>query len=335
MAIPIGQALKVGYYLFKQKLKRRKKYPLVLMLEPLFRCNLECIGCGKIQKPNEILKKYLSVEDCTKAAEECGAPIVSIAGGEPLIHPEIVGIVKGLIDQGRYVYLCTNALLLDRFIDQMPKSQRLTFSIHLDGLQEHHDHICAEEGVFDKAIDAIKLAKQKGFRVTTNTTFFDGVTVEEAEKFLDYVQPLDVDGMTVASAFQYPDAPTQDNFFGRQRTQEFFKELLAKNNNGRWNFNHSPFYLEFLEGKRDYDCTPWGNPSYSVLGWQKPCYLLDEGYAQSFQELMEDTEWEKYGHRNHEKCKDCTAHCGYEATAVEDSTNGLRNMIYSAKTVLT
>lgn len=335
MAIPIGQALKVGFYLFKQKLKRRKKYPLVLMLEPLYRCNLECIGCGKIQKPNEILKKYLSVDDCMKAAEECGAPIVSIAGGEPLIHPDIVAIVKGLVDQGRYVYLCTNALLLDRYIDLMPKSQRLTFSIHLDGLKEHHDHICAEEGVFDKAIDAIKLAKQKGFRVTTNTTFFGGVTVDEAEKFLDYVQPLDVDGMTVASAFQYPDAPTQDQFFGRHRTQEFFKELLSKNDDGRWNFNHSPFYLEFLEGKRDYDCTPWGNPSYSVLGWQKPCYLLDEGYAESFQELMDETEWEKYGHRNHDKCKDCTAHCGYEATAVEDSTSGLKNMIYSAKTVLT
>ena len=335
MAVPIGQALKVGFYLFKQKLKRRKKYPLVLMLEPLYRCNLECIGCGKIQKPNEILKKYLSVEDCMKAAEECGAPIVSIAGGEPLIHPDIVEIVKGLVDQGRYVYLCTNALLLDRYIDQMPKSQRLTFSIHLDGLKEHHDHICAEEGVFDKAIDAIKLAKQKGFRVTTNTTFFGGVTVHEAEKFLDYVQPLNVDGMTVASAFQYPDAPTQDQFFGRHRTQEFFKELFSKNDDGRWNFNHSPFYLEFLEGKRDYDCTPWGNPSYSVLGWQKPCYLLDEGYAESFQELMDETEWEKYGHRNHDKCKDCTAHCGYEATAVEDSTSGLKNMIYSAKTVLT
>jgi len=307
----------------------------VLMLEPLFRCNLECIGCGKIQKPNEILKKYLSVEDCMKAANECGAPIVSIAGGEPLIHPHIVEIVKGLVDQGRYVYLCTNALLLERYLDQMPKSKRLTFSIHLDGMKEHHDHICAEEGVYDKAIAAIKVAKSRGFRVTTNTTFFDGVTVEEAEKFLDHVQPLDVDGMTVASAFQYPDAPTQNNFFGRQRTQEFFKELLAKNDNGRrWNFNHSPFYLEFLEGKRDYDCTPWGNPSYSVLGWQKPCYLLDEGYAESFDALMEETEWEKYGHRNHDKCKDCTAHCGYEATAVEDSTSGVKNMVYSAKMVL-
>ena len=312
----------------------RKKYPLVLMLEPLFRCNLECIGCGKIQKPNEILKKYLSVEDCLKAADECGAPIVSVAGGEPLIHPDIVAIVKGLIDQGRYVYLCTNALLLDRFLDRMPKTPLLTFSIHLDGMKDHHDHICAEEGVYDKAIEAIKLAKSKGFRVTTNTTFFDEVTVEYAEKFLDHIRPLGVDGMTVAAAFHYPDAPQQDHFSGRRRTQEFFKELLSKNIGGRWNFSHSPFYLEFLEGKRDYDCTPWGNPSYSVLGWQKPCYLLDEGYADSFDALMEETEWEKYGHRNHDKCKDCTAHCGYEPTAVEDSTNGLKNMLYSARMVL-
>ncbi len=333
MAIPIRQALKVGFYLFKQKLKRRKRYPLVLMLEPLFRCNLECVGCGKIQKTNDILKKYLSVEQSLSAAEECGAPIVSIAGGEPLIHPHIVEMVKGLIGQGRYVYLCTNAILLEKKLDEFPKSPLLTFSIHLDGLREHHDHVCAEEGVYDKAIQAIIAAKAKGFRVTTNTTFFEGVTVEYAEKFLDTVQPLGVDGMTIASAFQYADAPDQDHFPGRQRTMEFFKELLDKNKNGRWDFNHSPLYLEFLQGKRDYDCTPWGNPSYSVLGWQKPCYLLDEGYAQSFDELMETTEWENYGHRNNKKCADCTAHCGYEPTAVEDSTHGLKNMFISAKAV--
>ena len=333
MAIPIRQALKVGFYLFKQKLKGRKRYPLVLMLEPLFRCNLECVGCGKIQKTNDILKKYLSVEESLYAAEECGAPIVSIAGGEPLIHPHIVEMVKGLIDQGRYVYLCTNAILLEKKLDKFPKSPLLTFSIHLDGLQEHHDHVCAEEGVYDKAIQAIRAAKAKGFRVTTNTTFFDGVSVEYAEKFLDSVKPLGVDGMTIASAFQYADAPDQDHFPGRQRTMEFFKELLAKNKKGRWEFNHSPLYLEFLQGQRDYDCTPWGNPSFSVLGWQKPCYLLDEGYTQSFDELMETTPWENYGHRNYKPCQDCTAHCGYEPTAVEDSTRGLKNMFISAKAV--
>ncbi len=333
MAIPLQQALKVGLYLFKQKLKGRKQYPLVLMLEPLFRCNLECVGCGKIQKSNEILKQYLTVEQCLNAAKECDAPIVSIAGGEPLIHPNMVEIVKGLVKQGRFVYLCTNALLLERYLDELPKSPQLTLSIHLDGMKEHHDHICAEEGVYDKTISAIRTAKKKGFRVTTNTTFFDGVSVEDAENFLDHVRPMGVDGMTISSAFQYPDAPVQDNFFGRNRTMEFFSELLSKNKNGRWTFNHSPFYLEFLQGKRDYDCTPWGNPSYSVLGWQRPCYLLDEGYASSFKELMETTPWENYGHRNHDKCKDCTAHCGYEATAVQDSTRGLKNMLISAKSI--
>ncbi|MFQ5482859.1 MAG: adenosyl-hopene transferase HpnH [Nitrospinaceae bacterium] len=334
MAVPIRQAMKVGLYIMKQKVQRRKRYPLVLMLEPLFRCNLECTGCGKIQKPNDILKKYLSVEDCLNAAQECGAPIVSIAGGEPLIHPEMVDIVRGLLRQDRYIYLCTNALLLGKYLDQLPLDPRLTLSIHLDGMQAHHDHICQEEGVYDKAISAIREAKSRGFRVTTNTTFFDGVTVEEAAEFLDHLKPLQVDGMTVASAFQYTAAPDQGHFFGRRKTMEFFRELLSGNTDGRrWDFNHSPFYLEFLQGKRDYDCTPWGNPCYSVLGWQKPCYLLDEGYAGSFRELMESTEWEKYGHRNHPKCQDCTAHCGYEATAVEDSTSGLGNMWTSAKAV--
>jgi len=222
---------------------------------------------------------------------------------------------------------------LEKKLDEFPKSPLLTFSIHLDGLREHHDHVCAEEGVYDKAIQAIRAAKAKGYRVTTNTTFFDGVSVEYAEKFLDSVAPLGVDGMTVASAFQYADAPDQDHFPGRQKTMDFFKELLGKNKNRRWEFNHSPLYLEFLQGQRDYDCTPWGNPSYSVLGWQKPCYLFDEGYTQSFDELMETTEWENYGHRNNKKCQDCTAHCGYEPTAVEDSTRGLKNMLTSAKAV--
>lgn len=334
MSVPIRQAMKIGLYIMKQKMMGRKKYPLVLMLEPLYRCNLECTGCGKIQKPNEILKKYLSVDECLNAANEAGAPVVSIAGGEPLIHPEIVDVVKGLINQDRYVYLCTNAILLDKYFDQLPVDPRLTLSIHLDGGQEHHDHICQEEGVYDKAINAIREAKRRGFRVTTNTTFFDGVTVDEAESFLDHLRPLNLDGMTVASAFQYLAAPDQDHFSGRKKTMEFFNQLLAKNTEGkRWNFNHSPFYLDFLKGERDYDCTPWGNPCYSVLGWQQPCYLLDEGYVQSFDDLMEKTDWEKYGHRNHPKCRDCTAHCGYEATAVQDSTSGIGNMVTSAKAV--
>ncbi len=334
MAIPIRQALKIGFYIMQQKMKGRKRYPLVFMLEPLFRCNLECIGCGKIQKPNEILKQNLSPEECFKAAEECGAPVVSVAGGEPLMHPDIVEIVEGLVAQDRYVYLCTNALLLPEFLDRLPVTPLLTLSIHLDGLEEEHDRIVACPGTFKIVVETIRQAKKRGFRVTSNTTFFDETTVEQAEKFLDFLKPLNVDGMTISSGFRYPDAPDQEHFFGRRRTQEFFRTLLGKNTNGRWNLNHSPLYLEFLQGNRDYDCTPWGNPNYSVLGWQKPCYLLDDGYAETFEELMESTEWGKYGHRNNPKCADCTAHCGYEATAVEDAGSSLKNMALAAKSVL-
>ncbi|MFQ5716075.1 MAG: adenosyl-hopene transferase HpnH [Nitrospinales bacterium] len=333
MAIPVKQAIEVGLYVFKQKISGRKRYPLVLMLEPLFRCNLECLGCGKIQKPNEILKKHLTVEESLQAAEECGAPIVSIAGGEPLIHPNIVDIVKGLLAQGRYIYLCTNALLLHKYFDVLPRDPRLTLSIHLDGNEAEHDRIVDKKGTYKIAVEAIRKARELGFRVNCNTTIFDGISIEEAEEFFDNLKPLGVDGITVSSGFQYLDAPDQDHFMGRKRTQSFFDELLSRNTNGRWAFNHSPLYLEFLRGKRDYECTPWGNPNFSVLGWQKPCYLLDDGYAQSFQEMMETTEWESYGHKNNPKCANCTAHCGYEPTAVEDSTSNLKNMLLSLKAV--
>ena len=334
MAIPIKQAIKVGFYIFKQKVFRRKRYPLVLMLEPLFRCNLECVGCGKIQKPNEILKQNLSVEQCFNAAKDCGAPIVSIAGGEPLMHPEIIEIVKGIVNQGRYVYLCTNALLLNNFFDKLPKSPLLTLSIHLDGNEAKHDQIVDKPGTYKIAIEAIKTAKRLGFRVTCNTTLFDGVTVQEAENFFDSLKPLQIDGITVSSGFQYPDAPEQSHFMARNKTFSYFKELLSKNTRKRWDFNHSPLYLEFLQGKREYKCTPWGNPNYSVLGWQKPCYLLDEGYSETFDQLMKETDWESYGHQNNPKCSDCTAHCGYEATAVEDASSNIKSMVLSLKAVL-
>ncbi len=333
MPLPLGQAAKVGFYLFRQKLKGKKRYPLVLMLEPLFRCNLECVGCGKIQKPNEILKKNMSPKECFRAAKECGAPVVSIAGGEPLMHPDIVEIVEGLVAQGRYVYLCTNALLLDQFLGKLPITPLLTLSIHLDGLEEVHDRIVAQDGTFKIAVEAIKKSKKMGYRVTSATTFFEDTSVDEAEKFFDFIKKLGVDGVTLASAFRYPDAPDQEHFFGRKKTFEFFKELLGRNKKGRWDINHSPFYQDFLKGNRDYNCTPWGNPNYSVLGWQKPCYLLDEGYSETFRDLMETTEWNNYGHRNNPKCADCTAHCGYEATAAEDATSSFKNMLDSAKVV--
>lgn len=322
MAINLQQAFEVGKYLVTQRLLGRKKFPLVLMLEPLFRCNLACTGCGKIQHPTEILKQNLSPEDCFKAAEECGAPVVSIPGGEPLLHPQIDEIVKGLIARKKFVYLCTNGILLEKSLDKFEPSPYLTFSIHLDGLQEKHDQCVDRQGVFDKAVNAIKAAKAKGFRVTTNTTVFEGTNPQEVQEFFDFLETLGIDGMMISPGYSYEWAPDQDHFLKREQTKTLFREILApfKAGKKKWNFNHNPLFLDFLIGEKDYECTPWGSPSYSVLGWQKPCYLLNEGYYQTFQELLNNTDWSKYGRASgNPQCADCMVHCGYEPTAAMDA----------------
>jgi|UniRef100_A0A7C3LVJ8 hopanoid biosynthesis associated radical SAM protein HpnH len=339
MSISLHQAVKVGSYIFRQKLKGNKRFPLVLMLEPLFRCNLECAGCGKIQYPEEILNRRLTPEQCFQAAEECEAPIVTIAGGEPLIHNEIGEIVQGLVDRKRFVYLCTNAILLEKYLDRIKPSTYLTLSIHLDGLKEEHDHLVCRNGIFDVAVRAIQTAKKKGFRVTTNTTVFEGEDPARLHSFFDFVTGLGVDGMMISPGYSYAWAPDQEHFLRKERTRDLFRKLFApmkdKLNPKRWNFNHSPFYLEFLEGARDYDCTPWGNPNYSVLGWQKPCYLLNDGYAQSFAELMNTTDWDQYGHKSgNPRCQDCMVHCGFEPTAVQDATSSIKNTIRSVQSLL-
>jgi hopanoid biosynthesis associated radical SAM protein HpnH len=334
MAIPVKQAVAVGAYIVKQKLKRNQRYPLVLMLEPLFKCNLACAGCGKIQHPEEILKQSLTPEQCFAAAEECGAPVVSIAGGEPLIHPQIRQIVEGLVARKKFVYLCTNALLLKRKMDLFKPSDYLTFSIHLDGTKPHHDACVQREGVYDTAVEAVREAKRRGFRVTTNTTIFEGHPAEHLHEFFDQMTELEVDGMMISPGYSYEKAPVQDKFLKREQTKELFKEVLAPLREGKrkWQFNHSPFYLEFLEGKRDYQCTPWGNPNYNIFGWQRPCYLFSEkGYARTFKELMEETDWDDYGTGRHPKCENCMVHCGYEPTAVNDSMSSAKNMLHSLR----
>ena len=322
MAVSLKQALVVGSYIVAQRLKGRKRFPLVLMLEPLFRCNLACQGCGKIQHPTEILKQNLSPEACFAAVEECGVPVVSIPGGEPLLHPQIDEIVRGLIARKKFIYLCTNAILLEKSLDKFEPSPYLTFSVHLDGLREEHDRCVDREGIFDKAIAAIKVAKAKGFRVTTNTTVFQGAKPEDVQQFFDFLQTLGIDGMMISPGYSYEWAPDQDHFLQREQTRALFREILAPWRTGQkpWNFNHNPLFLDFLMGDRDYECTPWGSPSYSVLGWQKPCYLLNEGYYQSFQELLDQTDWDNYGHTSgNPKCADCMVHCGYEPTAAIDA----------------
>ncbi len=322
MVVHMQQAIEVGKYLVSQKLKGRKRYPLVLMLEPLFRCNLACPGCGKIQHPKEILKQNLSPEDCFAAVEECGAPVVSIPGGEPLLHPQMAEIVKGLIERKKFIYLCTNGILLEKHLHKFTPSPYLTFSIHLDGLQEHHDKCVDRKGVFDIAISAIRAAKAQGFRVTTNTTVFEGANPQQLQEFFDYLTELGTDGMMISPGYSYEKAPDQEHFLQREQTKNLFREILAPYKTGkkRWNFNHNPLFLDFLIGDKDYECTPWGSPSYSVFGWQKPCYLLGEGYYDTYQELLEKTVWENYGHKSgNPKCADCMVHCGYEPTAATDA----------------
>jgi hopanoid biosynthesis associated radical SAM protein HpnH len=324
----------VASYVLAQKLKGRKKYPLVLMLEPLFRCNLACAGCGKIQYPDHVLNRRLTPEQCWAAAEECGTPMVAIPGGEPLIHPEIDKIVSGLVARKKYVYLCTNALLLKRKLDLFHPSKFFSFSVHLDGLREHHDAAVCREGTFDIAVEAIKEAVQRGFRVTTNSTFFEGVNSAEVRQFFDAVMDLGVEGMMISPGYRYEKAPDQDHFLHQQRSHDLFKQIL-ENPNPRWKFNLSPLFLRFLQGKIEYDCTPWGMPTYNIFGWQKPCYLLQDGYAGSFAELLEMTAWENYGTRSgNSKCTDCMVHSGYEASAVDDTFSSLAGFGRTVKATL-
>jgi hopanoid biosynthesis associated radical SAM protein HpnH len=334
MPVPVSQMWTVSTYVLKQKLARRKQYPLVLMLEPLFRCNLACAGCGKIQYPAHILKKQLSAEECLRAVDECGAPMVSIPGGEPLMHPEIGAIVEGLVARKKYIYLCTNALLLKEKIGLFKPSKYLTFSVHLDGQQEHHDLSVCREGGYDIAVDAIKLALAQGFRVTTNTTLFDGTDPKSVRAFFDDMMELGVEGMMLSPGYSYEKAPDQQHFLGRARTRRLFRSILS-NREKNWRFNLSPLFLEFLMGKRTYPCTPWGMPTYNVFGWQKPCYLLQDGYADTFQELLAETDWANYGTESgNPKCANCMVHSGYEASAVNATFSSLSGFLATVKGTL-
>src|SRR3970040_596812 len=318
MAVPLSQMFTVSKYVLTQQLKGVKRYPLVLMLEPSCRCNLACAGCGKIQYPDHVLDKHLTPEQCWAAADECGAPIVSIPGGEPLIHPKMAEIVDGLVERKKYVYVCTNAILLERKLDEYTPSKYLTFSIHMDGLRDEHDLAVCRDGVYDVALKAIRAALARRCRVTTNTTLFDDAAPVRVRRFFDEMMELGVEGMMISPGYSYEKAPDQNSFLKRDRTRLLFTQLLSQRKRS-WQFNQSPLFLEFLMGKRDYECTPWGNPTYNIFGWQRPCYLLQDGYAPTFKALMETTDWDRYGTGRNDKCADCMVHCGYEATAVDDT----------------
>ncbi len=319
MTVPLNQALRVGAYVLKQHLVGRKRYPLVLMLEPLFRCNLACAGCGKIDYPPEILNQRLSVAECMEAVDECGAPVVVIAGGEPLLHREIEQIVEGAIARKKFVIVCTNALLLEKKMHLFWPSKWFSWSVHLDGSREEHDVSVCQAGVYDRAVAAIGAAKQAGFRTIINCTLFDTAQPEKVAAFFDEVTELGVDGISVSPGYAYERAPDQQHFLNRRKTKDLFRGIFARQGKRRWSFNQSSMFLDFLAGNRTFHCTPWGNPTRTYFGWQRPCYLLGEGYAKTFKELMEDTDWDRYGTGNYEKCADCMVHSGYEATAVTET----------------
>jgi hopanoid biosynthesis associated radical SAM protein HpnH len=328
MAVPLRQAVKVGAYVAKQRLRRNDKFALVLQLEPLYQCNLACAGCGKIQHTDDILARRLSVQQCIDAVEECGAPMVSIAGGEPLVHREIDQIAQAMVERKRFVYLCTNAILLEKKLDKFTPSPYFSWSIHIDGLRERHDESVCREGVFDKAVAAIREAKRRGFRVTTNTTFFDMDDAKSVREVLDYLNDeLEVDSMQISPGYAYEHAPDQEHWLQVQKTRKLFHDAFADGRRRRWRLNHSPLFLDFLEGKVDFACTAWGIPSYSVLGWQRPCYLMSDGYAKSYRELIETTPWEQYGRGRDPRCANCMAHCGYEPTAVVATAASLRQSL--------
>jgi hopanoid biosynthesis associated radical SAM protein HpnH len=333
LGIPLRQKMVVGAYVVRQTLSGRKRYPLVLMLEPLFRCNLACAGCGKIDYPDKILNQRLSVAECLGAVDECGAPVVSIAGGEPLLHRELPEIVRGIIARRKFVYLCTNALLMEKKLNQYLPSPFFVWSVHLDGDRDMHDRSVCQGGVYDRAVAAIRAAKARGFRVNINCTLFNNADPERVAIFFDSARAIGVDAITVSPGYAYERAPDQAHFLNRTKTKQLFRDILRRGRGGRsWSFSQSSLFLDFLAGNQEYHCTPWGNPTRTIFGWQRPCYLLGEGYARSFRELMEETNWDAYGTGNYEKCADCMVHSGYEATAVKDAvTHPLKALAVSLR----
>ncbi len=331
MSVPISQAWTVATYVLRQKLRGVRRYPLVLMLEPLFRCNLACAGCGKIQFPAEILRRQLTPEQCFAAADECGAPVISIPGGEPLLHPQIDAIVAGLIQRRKFIYLCTNALKLAEALPRFTPSKYLAFSVHMDGPRHEHDLAVCRQGTYDIAVQAIKTARARGFRITTNTTLFAGANPQRVRGFFDEMMTLGVEGMMISPGYSYEKAPDQDHFLHREQTTSLFRSILSRAKR-TWKFNQTPLFLEFLQGRFDLECTPWGSPTYNIFGWQRPCYLLGEGYCQSFRELMETTDWSAYGRQSgNPKCRDCMVHCGHEPSAVAATFNSFRGLIRTAR----
>ena len=315
MGRPLELALRTGWYIVKNRVMGRKRFPLVTMLEPLEKCNLACEGCGRIREYERVLDRTLSVEHCLAAVEESGAPIVSIAGGEPSLHPQIDDIVKGIIEKKRFVFMCTNALLMERMMKKIPPSKYFCFVVHMDGMEEAHDKSVYRKGVFQIAIRGIRKALDEGYRVTTNTTVFNGVDEEDIVTMFKMLTEMGIEGCMVSPGYQFDTVPNQNLFISRQNARKVFRNILDPARNIR--FYNNPLYLDFLRGDREYDCTAWSNPTYTVLGWREPCYLLGDRHTQDINDLFSEEMWsERYGVGNDSRCDNCLMHCGFESASI-------------------
>ncbi len=291
----------------------RKRFPIVLMLEPLHACNLTCTGCGRIREYESTITQRVPVEECLAAVEECGAPMVSICGGEPLMYPQIGELVRGILARNRHIYLCTNGMFIRRRLDEFSPDRRFFFNVHLDGLEKTHDLCVEREGVFREAVEGIRAAKAAGFMVCTNTTVYKETDMKEIEALFEYLEQFDVDGHQLSPAYGYSAVNDREIFMTREDIREKFKDVdrLFK----RFRLNQTPLYMEFLKGTRELPCTAWGNPTYNVAGWKGPCYLITDGHYKTFEEFMTRTPWESYGPGNDPRCEHCMTHCGFEPSA--------------------
>ena len=325
MARPLEMALRLGWYILKNKARGRRRFPLVTMLEPLEACNLACEGCGRIREYEAVIDRTVSLEKCLAAVEESGAPIVSIAGGEPTLHSQIHDIVNGITARKKFVYMCTNALLMDRVMKNIPPSKYFCFVVHLDGMEEAHDKSVYRKGVFKMAIRGIETALAKGYRVTTNTTVFNGCDEDDLIEMFTLVTKMGVEGAMVSPGYQFKFVPNQELFVSRQAARKIFKNVLDPKRKIR--FYNNPLYLDFLRGDRDYSCTAWSNPTYTVMGWREPCYLLGDRHTQDVNDLFKDEVWDRYGVGTDPRCANCMMHCGFESASVFGALSSPRDAI--------
>lgn len=328
MRFPLKQTISIARYISRQKKAKNPRFPLVLMLEPLHACNLTCSGCGRIREYSDTVSKMMPLEDCLKAADDCGAPVVSICGGEPLLYPQIEELVEKLLAQKRVVYLCTNGQLLNKKLDLFKPHPFFNINIHLDGVKKTHDLIVEKDGAYDKAVQGIREALAKGFTVCTNTTIYKQTDVEDTKKFIKELDELGVKGILIAPAYGYEDVDDQSIFLSRTEIIEKFKALRDVCNGKKiWS---TPLYLDFLEGKREFSCTPWGNVTYNIKGWKAPCYLITDKHYDSYQNFINSVDWNRYGPGRDKRCEHCMVHCGFEATAALETSKSLKSALRMA-----